>query len=94
MTGAGLLVVPGQVLLSPGRRIIVLVSHIESFEPLGGFLDVMVRSLLRDRLGDDSPLPASARIKRVWYRTLTPFLSRSLIHWGEAAVGAGAVTVT
>jgi len=54
----------------------------------------MVRSLLRDRLGDDSPLPASARIKRVWYRALTPFLSRSLIHWGEAAVGAGAVTVT
>jgi hypothetical protein len=50
------LVVSGQVLLSPGRWVIVLVPKVEALEPLGSLLDVMIRSCFRDGLGNDSPL--------------------------------------
>lgn len=50
------LIVSGQVLLSPGGWVIVLVPKVEALEPLGSLLDVMIRSFFRDGLGNDSPL--------------------------------------
>jgi hypothetical protein len=89
------LVVSRQVLFPPSRWVIVLVPIVEAFKPLGSLLDVVVRSLLRDRLGDDSPLVSSAFLSSTKELvTLTPFLSRSLSHWGDASVVGGAVTWT